>query len=230
MRSGSVKPSTKYCPAYWSNSLSKPTLPLCCQLASSLSVLHRHSGSQALASTVHREFPRSTAGMQLQRWVLGLNGGRHNSGHLEKAPSALLRVPGFLWSSASCLEVATSTKWGYTGAEPSCRQGNGHHTICRCVPAILPQILFTNRLPGTFCPWIEYLTGHIQTVNTRGTEEMPGFLQHLAVLHFLISQWHEGLRVCPAPLGAPVQHLLKAALPNAGLLSGHLCKKRHVSN
>jgi len=79
-------------------------------------------------------------------WVLGLNGERRRSGHLEKASDALvrehrLRIPGSLWLTAMFwLEVATSTK------------GDGPHEQSH--PA--DRVMATSR-------------EHIQMVSRRGT-------------------------------------------------------------
>lgn len=126
--------------------------------------------------------------------------------------------------------------WWYTRAEPSFRQGNGHQPlpVCQCVPAMLPQqILFTNRLLDSFCPQIWYFREYVQIVSTRGTGETPGFPQPPAVLHFthkLVNTRVSMFIQLPLGLGLPAQCLLKAALPNAGLLSGHLRKKGHGSS
>lgn len=60
---------------------------------------------------------------------------------------------------------------------------------------------------------------NVQRVSTRGAGETPGFLQPLAALRFTRTLLNT--RVCvfvQLPLRLPAQRLLRAALPNAGLL------------
>lgn len=125
----------------------------------------------------------STAETRVQWWVLGSNSWGYESGHLEKASSALFRG-----SKASCGSLLCSgEEWQLAPQtvhirELSSRQGHGHQQspVCHCLPEMLPQTLLTPRLLGTFCPQVRYSQEHMQTVSARGSGETPGFLQPLA--------------------------------------------------
>jgi len=138
MRSSSGKASAEYCPAHWSNSLSKPTVPPCHRLASSLSVLLQYSRSSArpqlpppmrvprLTAAVHSRDASAVVGSGVKRWETQIGSLGESQRCLgEGAPAEDPWLP-----VAHCYVLARSSnqhkRWWSTRAEPSCRQGDGH--------------------------------------------------------------------------------------------------------
>lgn len=80
-------------------------------------------------------------------------------------------------------------------------QGDGHQQslACQRVPEMLPQILLTHGLSGTFCPGIWSFRERPKSQHKRrwGDARIPA-ASGCPALH-LYSAEHEGLRVHPAP-------------------------------